>query len=409
MSQRFRSRGVLDTSAISQQQSLWNTCSNTAWTTNGTQPLFATGTRQTFSDEIVPGFHRRRKNGEVFFNFMHATEVNGARDSGVGPTRHYKTATNCSGNLVYPSYRDIGNQVENLYSVAIGQSLTAGRVPPIQDLHGSAVSDLMIEVSTRVQSDRGRSDSNLWESLAESDQALGSISGIFKSSLDVLRSRNLRGFTKSASSGYLIWRYGIKPMISDVNSVLKGLSAKVGRVRKTTRSKGTLNGYRQRIVTYSGQFLVDISEQSFDTVTVRAMSLDEHVIDYLENIGITSKGLITLPWELVTYSFVADWFANFGDFLGAMTPAFGWDQLGSCIVVARDQRNQINAYQSRNGADFYIDVPCSGGYTYRSYSRTRYAGLPRPGIVIKSDFRFSNLTRCLDALSLLAQRVLTKG
>lgn len=410
MSQRLRKRGSFDTSATSTQQQLNTSCSNLSWQTVGTQPLFATGHRESIVDEVVPHFHQRRQKGEVFFNFMHRVEEDAARDSGQGPTRRSTvTYTTCGGVPYYYGYRDIGNQVENLYSVAIGQPLTVGRVPPIRDLFGSRLSDLIVETSTRVQNDRGRSDSNLWESLAEADKALGTFTGIFKSTLRTLNSRKLKTFSKDGAASYLAWRYGIKPMIQDVNAVREGLESKVGRVRKTTRAKSTVSNYAQRTVTYSGQFIVDISEQSFDTVVVRGMSLDEHVASEFENIGFSSKGLITLPWELVRYSFVYDWFANFGEFLGAMTPAFGWTQLGSCIVVDRDQRNQITAIGTRPSTGWAIDVPCSGGYTYRYYSRTRYVGLPRPAIVVKSDFRFSNLTRCADALSLLAQRVLTKG
>jgi hypothetical protein len=192
--------------------------------------------------------------------------------------------------------------------------------------------------------------------------------------------------------------------------VIAGLEKKVGRVRKTSRAKILLeSNLQQRVVPYSNPaFTVKILETVSDRVQIRAMSLDEHVLSEANNVGLTSKGLITLPWELVRYSFVLDWFLTVGDFLGAITPAFGWTQLGSCYVIRREQAVSINALDTIPGAGYVIDTPCSGGFTYLRDTRQRIVGLPAPGVVVRSDFRFSNLSRCLDAFALLAQQVLKK-
>jgi hypothetical protein len=191
--------------------------------------------------------------------------------------------------------------------------------------------------------------------------------------------------------------------------VIDGLEKKVGRMRKTTRAKLILDSdIQSRVVRYAGAFSVDILETVSDRVEIRAMSLDEHIVSELNNIGFSSKGLITLPWELMKRSFVLDWFVTMGDFLGAMTPAFGWTQLGSCYVIKRDQGLSIGSHGTYPGAELAIDLPCSGGFTYLRDTRERVVGLPAPGVVVRSDFRFSNLTRALDAFSLLAQQVLSK-
>lgn len=360
------------------------------------------------SDRVIPHFHSLRKKGGIFFNPMLRTETIGERLSGNGWTVENKAGFSCSGITRKTQSRDLGNQVENLYSVAIGQALDAGRLPPIFDLHGSDVSAALTECSTKVQSDRGRSDSNLWEALAESDKALGTLTGIFKSAYRTMKARNLRDFTLNSSSGYLGWRYGIKPMISDVNAVIDGLEKKVGRMRKTTRAKVSLTGYRQRTVIYNGNPVVEIGEACYDDVEIRGMSLDEHVLTRANAIGFSSKGLITLPWELVKRSFVLDWFLTMGDFIGALTPAFGWTQLGSCYTIKRGQRTVIAPTRTNDSSTLIVLSPVSGGYTLFRNTRQRVIGLPAPGVVVRSDFRFSNLTRAADALSLLAQQVFNK-
>jgi len=119
--------------------------------------------------------------------------------------------------------------------------------------------------------------------------------------------------------------------------------------------------------------------------------------------------LLTLPWELIPYSFVVDWFVNIGDFIGAMSPSLGWTQLGSCHVLKREKVLQLAPLQTTPGSAVEaILKPATGSYKLTQTSVSRQAGLSAPGLVVKSDFRFSNLTRCLDAYSLLAQQVIKK-
>jgi hypothetical protein len=359
-------------------------------------------------DSINPGFRRAIKDGKVFMNPMSKVTQIGVRRGGIGPQRTQLNAPqNCSGSIQYPQVRDVDNQVEVLYSAAVGQGFTVGRLPIMADLLGSSISRALTECSTSVQNARGRADGNLWETLAEADKALGTLTGVFKSARKVIQARHPPGLAKEITANYLAWRYGIKPLISDTKMVIDGLQKKVGRVRKTTRAKVQMSDYRSRTVKQANEaFGTDILENTFDNVVIRATSLDEHVLTEANNVGLTSKGLITLPWELVRLSFVLDWFTTVGDFLGAITPAFGWTQLGSCYVVTREQRVEIDAINCYSTSSNYrLDVPCSGGFTYHLNTKRRVVGLPAPGIVIRSDFRFSNLTRCLDAFSLLAQQV----
>jgi hypothetical protein len=373
--------------------------------------LFATGVKKTTIDEVIPHFHQRVKKGEVFFNPYYSEEKEGVRVTGNSLQYERISPISCSGVSRNYAVRNSSNDIEVHYGDAVGMTRATGWMPSTRDLiNSSDVENLVIELSTRVRSDRGRSDSNLWETLAESDKVLGTLTGVFKNALGAFQRKNLKGFTKEATSGYLGWRYGIKPLISDVDAVTKGLAKKVGRMRKTTRSANTMNSYEHRIVTKAyGDLTVRCHEQSFDEVNVRCMSLDEYVATTLNNIGLSSKGLITLPWELVSYSFVADWFANIGDYLGAITPAFGWTQLGSCVSIRRERRLEVTNADVIPASGIRIVTPCSGGYTLRRSTRQRYTGLPQPQILVRSDFRFQNLTRCVDAFSLLAQRVINKG
>jgi hypothetical protein len=121
--------------------------------------------------------------------------------------------------------------------------------------------------------------------------------------------------------------------------------------------------------------------------------------------GLGTKELMKLPWELVPFSFVVDWFANVGDFYGSFLPTPGYTQLGSCVVSERTTSVVHNVTSFTQPSYAYNMIrPCTGSLTLTSTRKIR-AGLMAPGLVIKSDFRFSNLTRCADAVALLLQRM----
>lgn len=408
MTTRYRTRGKLDQTATVSNQAEWQSCSNSSFAQIGTQPLYAVGDILTMNDVVVPNFHKRRLAGEVFFNTLAKKQIIASRSNGNGVQRRQTNLPiNCSGINRYPAYRDVGNQVENLYSVVKTGAL-CGLLPALVSVVSTNdINNGVVEAQTRALNARGRTDANLWETFAELDKALGSLTGIFKDTYRTMRSRNLQGFVKNASRGYLGWRYGIKPMLSDVNAVIEGLKLKTGSSRQTSRGNVLIQNTQNKTVTYSGSgVVVNILEQAAHTVTIRAMSLDDVDLSTLNNVGFTTKGLITLPWELVNKSFVLDWIFNIGDFLGSISPSPGWRQLGSATTIQEEWVLSISAIGTSAAANFTIEVPCSGGYTIHQIVKNRFPGPFTPGFAVKSDLRFDNVTRCLDALSLLAVHLL---
>nr|URG15648.1 MAG: maturation protein [Leviviridae sp.] len=366
---------------------------------------FSTGDFTSTNDVLVPGYHARKAKGEVFFNPYSSARRQVTLVSGAPLDYRRINISTCSAPLRY--YRvKLNDAVQHMYGTAVGVDRSVyPLLPPDIDLLGhSVMSDLISEASTSVNSERGRSkDGNLWETLAESDKALGALTGIFVQTRKALLSRNLKSFTRESSSGYLGYRYGLKPLMKDVQMVIDGLQADTGRVRRTTRESVDARESRLQSLPYvvpefSASFMLNCTDEA----TVRAMSLDEYFNSTLNNIGISTKGLITLPWELLRFSFVLDWFVNAGELLGSMVPAIGWTQLGSCYTVSRKRTLQVNLLSINPGTGFAINTAPSDSLLMEYDTKTRIPGLAPGQLVIKSDFRFSKLTRCLDALSLLS-------
>ncbi len=395
-------------------ESIWNGCANSAWSPTGlTGQSTLSGTDQTMQDCVVPRFHARRKAGEVFFYGMTKTKVT-VSTSGSSYGQTSSSPQTCSGTVRNHKFRI--QQPAPLLLVPTVYNQRYGSWPlESTALSESDVSRLRVQCSTEVLSKRGRSDSDLWESLAEYRQTVemlrAPLEQLGRMSKSLLQSAQNgvagRDLLKRISAGYLLYRYGIIPLMKDVESILNSLQRQTGKQRKTSRSKGQLYA----TANLSGSFVhsfgvstVTWSNQVQETLNIRCMTLDEVDLSFLGNLGFSLKGLLTLPWELMAYSFVADWFANIGDYIGSIAPSVGYNMLGSCMV---EHRVTVNTYNSvgvnKPSGTWTLDAPITGTFSIVREHTTR-GGLAGAGLVIKNDFKFSDFTRTADAFALLASR-----
>lgn len=381
-----------------------------AWYTLGTGSGTATnGTYASMSDCVVPKYHRLSNQGSTFFNPMSKTEKSISMGSGVTVSELVATASTCSAPYAYKARRR-----HTLSNVHVGRLLSAFRfdlagttlVPDKSAISAADRAALITEVSTACLNQIGREDSNLWETLAEADQILGTLASLLKSLSVVMPKASNR--VKTVAGAYLGWRYGLKPVVADVENVARSLSKLTGKLRRTYRAQGSLSGSSQVATPgmgYLGAYYGTGTWHTQSVMNVRAMSLHEYYADVLSNAGFTLRGLLTLPWELIPYSFVLDWFINLGDFLGSLAPEGTASQLGSCLVVEETTSVDFTFMATSAASGYEIVTAPSGACSSHCVTKTREPGALHSGVVIKSDFRFSNLTRCLDALGLVVQKL----
>jgi hypothetical protein len=270
------------------------------------------------------------------------------------------------------------------------------------------IANLCSEASTKLLSKRGRSTSNLWESLAEYQQAAGMLGGVASRLNSFLHRKNVGAQVTDLAALWLTYRYGIRPAISDVLMIVNGLEKKTGNIRVTSRVTAERSNSSNVVstVNMSGWGNLSYNVQKNDEVVVRAMSLDELIATRAYNIGMSGKDLLTTPWELVPASFVWDWFFNVGDFLGAIVPTFQVNQLGSCLTIKRTTsailQTQLFEPNLTSGWDTLQGI--SGTATRSDITKTR-VGLSSPKLMVKSDFGFDKFNRVADAFSLIATRL----
>lgn len=375
------------------------------------------GSYESMQDETVPGFHKLSKEGAVFMNSMFKQKL--VISNGVGNSTGEFQDVNpvCTGvDKYYPKDRftETGNYTggRQRSGFAFTTFPDGSLVPPISYIPNSEMANAITEASTACQNQRGRSKSNLFEALAELDKSAGMLSqALLNVSQFLGKNQGLVSRAQAASSAYLMYRYGLKPLISDVEAAREGMKKAVGRVRITSRGSVGLSAPPVTFTSPGGLYGVWSFTRRFtisESCEIRIMSLDEVEASFGFNVGFSAKGLLTLPWELLPYSFVLDWFANIGDFIGACTPVAGLHQLGSCTVVKRKFQS-IYSEESMTlvspALRSVVTNPQPGSCNYLYESTSRNPGIVAPGLVIKSDFRFSNLTRASDALALLMQKL----
>ena len=215
-----------------------------------------------------------------------------------------------------------------------------------------------------------------------------------------------KGTSGSIGDNWLELQYGWKPLLSDVYGSMDELARKddetKDRYRVTVR--GTANS------SYSSRYTSAVNGQVGATGMVRyhkgcRVSLDYNytnpVTGTLARLGISDP--LTLAWELLPYSFVADWFLPVGSYLQSMSAANGYSYLGGystyhqeCTVKDSDWgpggRSTPNYYPAVNGSTYCKNVERTVFYTSPI---PRFPGLKNP----------LSLTHMANAIALLSGSV----
>lgn len=390
-------------------------CAATSWFYNGVQWSLHTGVHETMTDLVIPGFRKLVKQGKVFFNPMSKRYLSVTPSGGNGWDITTVSSVGCVTTGAKPKYQSRGDTLS--YYIPTATYLGTKIVPWVPDISDyDRVVNLQREVATKVRNARGRTDANLWESLAELDRTVEMLNRPIGKTRDWLRSADHAiasgrfgpHMAKAVANAWLAYRYGVRPIMSDYQAILDGMKETIGSRRLTTRAKGSFQTTkRTEVFVRKGISDVTLGYDQEQMVFVRGMSLDDVELSRLNAVGFTSKGLATLPWELTPYSFVADWFANIGDFIGASIPSPGWNEVGNAMTTETIVVTTISikSFVNNSPSTYVFNSIPSGTIEVESRFKGRMS-LPAAGIVIRDDFRFDKLTRASDALALLSQQIM---
>lgn len=125
------------------------------------------------------------------------------------------------------------------------------------------------------------------------------------------------------ANSWLEYSYGWRPLINDVYGAAE-LLAQTYTDTRPTKAQGSSNRLTKQIITAgpdegltaSGEIYCKMSAK-----TVVFFDVDNAALDVLKRTGLSNPAL--LAWELLPYSFVADWFLPVGPYLQAVAASNG--------------------------------------------------------------------------------------
>lgn len=131
------------------------------------------------------------------------------------------------------------------------------------------------------------------------------------------------------SSEWLKYRYGIMPLIYDAQGILAIANEKHQSPRMTSRGKSKLAEHGKTVIETTAPFDdgyfqgITWKKAIVETAGAFAGVLYTHEGSLQHRTGYHPEDWASSMYELIPFSFVADWFVNAGDFVRAATPKVG--------------------------------------------------------------------------------------
>lgn len=353
------------------------------------------------SDSVTPQFWKRIEKGDVIMNPMQKFRV----------TRQARQLSDlhCYFNNMPTAWTRQTGITHN--DIDFSQTMPVSPPNWYELVPEKDVQRLVTEVSTRCLSQASRASTDMWENLAERRKTAQMLMHPLGTWFRFERQNRVATSVLSTANAWLAYRYGLRPLIGSTIDVLNALTRSNRPTRVTTRAKDKIQGTNVSTVTKtSGSDKRTYQIQKLEEHQVKAISIDEVVWDMSDDLGFDKKSLLQLPWNMIPYSFVVDWFVNVGDFIGALGHSLLPTSLGQCLVhtISKGEERESLDHWSTNTMNIVVlqKTMVWGRVDYERKSRT--PGLPAPGLVIKKDFRLDDLTRISDALGLVAQQIASR-
>lgn len=347
MGYRKRTKGDLTDQSYPITRKITDSAGNVTYEGMYGTPVHSIGEEQIMTDHVTPNFRSRSSRGEVIVNEMVQTKTSlkiqpaatlGWRNPDWGQAADDFGQNGGMVNYQGTSHLVTSVDVENLRVLAGTQAAASVQSPAFQGIVFIAELREIVQMvrkplaSYHKMIDRAAKDKRRRHRYKVGDYPAS----------------NLASFI---SDNWLAYRYGVRPAINDMNNFVSALEQLV----KRDPPRLTARGFASDLVSLSEDLTIPAGAATFTTsretteeVKVRAGITYEQT-GQVSNFGLNFQQLPSAVWEVIPYSFVADWFANIGSYIEAMSPKVGvrvkgkWTTTESVVSTIEDSERSYNA------------------------------------------------------------------
>lgn len=301
--------------------------------------------------------------------------------------------------------------------------------PPAQPDHIQAVRSLALR--NLIRKAGNEMESNLALGIAEIGQItrmIGNTVGRVTGSMTALRRGNLSGAagalfggrrpryrrrgglsrTNSVAQNWLELQYGWKPLLSDLNGLFEALGAlnTTGIYERMVTASATREQFESIPITiFQANPVRVVGQHIVRTRTTYKFGMrfriDSPLVAFMAQTGFTNP--INLAWEVLPFSFVADWFLPIGPWLETLSAWHGLSFLDGYEVrfTRQEVASAVSAIGGNNFQNGYLDTSVQGDYQreWLKFERVKLTTFPTPSF--PSFRRGMNTTRTANAIALM--------
>jgi len=382
------------------------------------------GLTVTMDDVVTPGFRRRSEQGEIIISPLKIVSVDKKMSGTYSRTKRY--ANTSYGCTIAPACWEI-KDYQGPWALYLINGSPAGGTSLSQQsaLSQSDISAAESTAATQAWAKTSGHSADILQDIAEITQTFNLLKDPLDKGhrfLDMIR--RVQRHPKSGGSAFgnaydayhyasgmwLKYRYGVRPLVSSINGILKELSNYERPVRNTSR--GTFSLYASKST--PGTMTYNASKNAYSTTVEDSYEVScgvviDEIISMSQALGVDASGMLALPWELVPYSFVADWFLNVNSFLRAVVPFTSKRPIGSWTKTKRTQTVRFNITGSEAATPSAFQLLRGASETWQTtwITTTRLPGISGPSLVFKP-FAYQDVladARVIDSLTLLTQKL----
>lgn len=369
-------------------------------------------------DVVTPQYHKRIRAGELIVNpYKNVVTERFNSINGV----IVRASTACSGNGLFVVQERDGPQ---LTSILQNGSHENGLFTPSGVLTQDRINQLLSLTSTQAYSRVVQADAQLLVILGELKKTLHDVKHPLDAFLKFLRkakrdqlnaadkAKRLLTLAEWIQSEWLRYRFGIRPLISDIEGLLKaaGKDVKTGWQRALAKDLDQGTSTSSHVLQH-GDVDTTYIEDVTDTLRVKVGLMFEAEVSPADFFGLNAKGIGAAAWELIPFSFVVDWLFNVGTYINTFNPLTSIPIRGRYSVVERvivATRTPTGSVIARNTTQSVMVRAMTGQEGVTITSKTRSNTIPDPSLTSRinlKSFSFKDL-RILDSVALAGQLLL---